>query len=154
MNCPCGKPLGKRQRMFCSIHCRNSANGRKTGGWNKKEWVVLECDFCGKTYKVVPCRKDTSRHCSRQCHNTAVSREWDHTGEKNPMWKGGIQTYRRFKKKACERCKTKKNLLVHHKDRNRYNNVIGNLETLCKSCHHKEHNRVRNFGVFYRPRPS
>lgn len=28
---------------------------------------------------------------------------------------------------------------VHHKDRNRNNNSLENLEILCKSCHHMEH---------------
>lgn len=42
----------------------------------------------------------------------------------------------------CNRCGIKVDLFsadVHHKDRNRQNNNLDNLEILCKSCHHKEH---------------
>ena len=41
----------------------------------------------------------------------------------------------------CNRCKIKDRrvLLVHHKDRNRYNNNLKNLEVLCLNCHALEH---------------
>ena len=77
-------------------------------------------------------------------------------GEKNPMYgkfmelspnfTTGIKSYRKYflrsisdAKKKCNRCPSKKNLQVHHKDRNRNNNNIKNLELLCASCHQKEH---------------
>lgn len=50
----------------------------------------------------------------------------------------------------CERCKWKQplgeSLARHHKDRNRLNNDISNLEVLCHSCHSLEHkdDRPRN----------
>ncbi len=39
----------------------------------------------------------------------------------------------------CERCYSKKQLCVHHKDRYRGNNEPFNLETLCRLCHIQEH---------------
>ena len=42
-------------------------------------------------------------------------------------------------KDSCERCSSQRHLLVHHIDRNRTNNELGNLETLCRRCHHFEH---------------
>lgn len=54
-------------------------------------------------------------------------------------YKTGICTYRRVKKSKCERCESDKFLIVHHKDENRENNVLENLETLCKSCHQAHH---------------
>lgn len=44
----------------------------------------------------------------------------------------------------CVRCPNTKQLTVHHKDRNGRgkddpNNCLDNLETLCRSCHAKEH---------------
>jgi hypothetical protein len=43
------------------------------------------------------------------------------------------------KKAKCERCASKSNLVVHHRDRNRQNNTLDNLETLCRLCHIQEH---------------
>lgn len=45
------------------------------------------------------------------------------------------------KKKKCERCVRKLQLIVHHKDRNQRNNDFpySNLETLCRACHAIEH---------------
>lgn len=43
------------------------------------------------------------------------------------------------KENKCERCSSVKNLLVHHKNRDILKNDQDNLETLCKSCHEKEH---------------
>jgi predicted HNH restriction endonuclease len=55
-------------------------------------------------------------------------------------------TYRRttfaVKPKKCERCGYDTNpaaIIVHHKDRNRSNDAITNLEVLCCNCHAIEH---------------
>jgi len=66
-------------------------------------------------------------------------------GPNNPNWKNGIQGYRKraFKRfgKICNRCniKEEKVLLVHHKDRDRTNNRLKNLEVLCRNCHTLDH---------------
>jgi len=42
----------------------------------------------------------------------------------------------------CEKCEVKKNLEIHHVDKNRDNNARNNLKVLCKTCHHVgEHSR-------------
>lgn len=61
-------------------------------------------------------------------------------GEDHHSYKTGIGVYRQFKKDSCERCGSTKFLCVHHKDHDRHNNVPKNVETLCKSCHQREHN--------------
>lgn len=79
-------------------------------------------------------------------------------GKKNPNYKNGIRNYR---KKAwdhyphkCNRCEVEnpKVLRVHHKDRNRENNDLDNLEILCLNCHALEHdfNPVKNLGIYAR----
>ncbi len=77
-------------------------------------------------------------------------------GKKNGMWKGGIQ-YQYYRRIAfehfpaiCNICKKHfPNLEVHHKDRNRKNNLLLNLQILCKSCHEKTHsikpNEIKRF---------
>lgn len=52
-------------------------------------------------------------------------------------------SYRKYKKLSCERCGFKAvdrcQLDVHHIDRDRKNNNIENLLTLCSNCHRLEH---------------
>lgn len=43
----------------------------------------------------------------------------------------------------CQKCKRKKDLVVHHKDFNKKNNKINNLRVLCRSCHIKLHANER-----------
>ena len=43
--------------------------------------------------------------------------------------------------KSCKKCGYNKQeiLQVHHKDKNRLNNDLGNLELICPNCHFEEH---------------
>ncbi|MBI2599817.1 HNH endonuclease [Candidatus Daviesbacteria bacterium] len=43
--------------------------------------------------------------------------------------------------KKCERCGYSKFqiLHIHHKDRNRGNNILDNLALICPNCHYEEH---------------
>lgn len=67
------------------------------------------------------------------------------TGSKNNNWRGGFGLYRNYLKDCCERCGSQRYLVVHHLDHDRSNNDPRNLETLCKSCHQKEHEVWKNF---------
>lgn len=42
---------------------------------------------------------------------------------------------------SCQRCRYPKYeiLQIHHKDRNRSNNELENLELICPNCHYEEH---------------
>jgi len=68
------------------------------------------------------------------------------TGRDSPFWTNGTGGYRRYRKDACERCGSKKLLCLHHIDRNHMNNETNdNYETLCRSCHAKEHDAAAHF---------
>lgn len=47
---------------------------------------------------------------------------------------------------TCERCNFvgEEELPRHHKDRDRSNNTIENIEVLCRTCHNKEHIQERS----------
>ena len=66
-------------------------------------------------------------------------------GESHHSYKNGIGIFHRHRKAFCERCGSDRFLCVHHKDENRTNNLIDNLETLCKSCHQRHHECAKNF---------
>lgn len=48
---------------------------------------------------------------------------------------------------SCEKCGyDKKEILhVHHKDRNRNNNNLSNLELICPNCHYENHYLERSW---------
>mgnify|MGYP000873039576 CR=1 FL=1 len=68
-------------------------------------------------------------------------------GQDHPGWRGGIQPryYRRIAFEAhgqvCARCGAvpPKRIVVHHRDEDRRNNDLSNLEVLCMTCHLKHH---------------
>lgn len=128
----CKKGWGK----YCSIKCR--AKGQKKG-------KSVKCDFCGIEIYRTPrdFRKSISKRffCSVSCHCS-----WENKnvrcGVNAPNWIAGENAYRQLLKRAgnreiCIRCgnSDKRVLTVHHKDGNRKNNIIKNLEWLCRNCH-------------------
>ncbi len=63
-------------------------------------------------------------------------------GKGNPHYKNGIRTGKRMileVNKTCQTCGSKNRLEIHHKDKNRNNNDVNNLQLLCRSCHSKQH---------------
>src|SRR5215475_603665 len=89
---------------------------------------------------------------------TKIHRVLDQWGDRNTSWKGGRarSTIERLTKRIlveanrdlflCERCGKRGSSQEwprHHKDRNRTNNTLENLEVLCHACHNREHNRTR-----------
>lgn len=58
----------------------------------------------------------------------------------NRMFEDTNAKYRTFLGiQGCYFCEVKKELVVHHLDRNRDNNQEGNLLVLCPKCHHRLH---------------
>lgn len=72
------------------------------------------------------------RYCSLSCANSRGNWGESSTARRREAHKSA--------KQACERCgKAPRRLHVHHKDENPNNNLPGNLETLCPSCHKLAH---------------
>ncbi len=75
------------------------------------------------------------------------------TGERHPRFKNGtnVTYYRRVAfahyGRACTRCGSTRNLNVHHRDEDRTNYTIENLDVLCRSCHNREHGLGGAHGV-------
>jgi hypothetical protein len=82
--------------------------------------------------------------CSRKCSN--INREGTKykLGRPNDKFENvGLIKERLFSTRGqkCERCGYSKAeiLQVHHKDRNRKNNELVNLELICPNCHFEDH---------------
>lgn len=128
------------------------------------------CVICGKSYTPTgPC----SKYCSKECKAKVWTREvlsklvYDSQVRRGIIKQPGVGTghgqglgpthhsykpdaphrFRDHMKNVCERCGSRKFLCGHHKDRDRSNNEPENIETLCKSCHQKEHECHKNFMV-------
>ena len=104
----------------------------------KREHIKYYCKECGK---------EVNRSTTKLCHKCESKGRCE---ENNPCWKGGNSNdyYRRLAREnlrqECFKCGSKKNLCVHHKDKNRKNNDLFNLMMLCRSCHTKEHDIQKN----------
>jgi len=120
---------------YCSIKCRTKAQF-------KGRWV--ECGNCGKKIWRTP--KDFKRSernkffCSVGCHCSWENKNVRY-GVNAPNWICGETVYRDLMRRykipyKCARCgiSDKRVLVVHHKDGNRRNNKIENLERICCNC--------------------
>lgn len=112
------------------------------------------CEKCGDDYKPNSNRQKYCLDCQNSIHKDRCKKYYKRTYKKigyshlklrnANAYKTGIGIYQKLKRMSidelkCERCGSTNHLLVHHKDRNRDNNKISNLELLCKSCHQQEH---------------
>lgn len=141
----CGKVFNKKPSRvgtvnYCSMACVNAS---KFTGVNKP------CDHCGKMMYVKNSSSSRSlsgnNFCSRSCA-TAANNTAYRSKEGHPLWAGGATKYRALAfselPRKCARCdyaEVVDILQVHHKDRDRRNNAVDNLELLCPTCHVLEH---------------
>ncbi len=113
---------------YCSNPCRYQAHKNK----GRTEY---SCKHCHKKFNAPLSTKRI--YCSRKCVQK----------ESHLTFKPSFTTVRKalLTRKMitiCNRCGYKDEPLilgVHHKDRNRNNNDISNLEVLCPNCHSLEH---------------
>jgi|SRR5712671_159632 len=89
--------------------------------------------------------------------SSEINRRREQRGAHNHNYKDGLSrsTVRRITKRLieatdrplnkCERCNETFNIGLnrHHRDRDRSNNAIANIELLCTSCHMREHSDSR-----------
>jgi hypothetical protein len=132
------------------------------------------CDRCDQIYTPTSASSRFCELCAREAnlelkrlrskilHENGPGSGSQQVAEKNYQWKGGTSGFRKKKLDSmngnyfCERCAkdlrsyvgNKKMFAywcVHHKDENRYNPSLENLELLCKRCHQKVHKCWKNF---------
>lgn len=129
---------------FCSRSC--SAKRPNLGA---RKRVPVDCAWCQKEFEKIPSSLKNSKSglyfCSRKCKDRAQCME----GLKSihPSHYGDIITgYRKLAFRHlphhCSSCgydRIPEVLQAHHKDGNRSNNKLENLELLCPTCHLEHH---------------
>lgn len=122
--------------------------------------ITKECSICGRiiivktnnTKYCVKCKKHKQVEWTMKCRKkkypeteigVGSGNSSRHKGKLSTSYKTGIGSYHKAIKDMCEICGSKEHLCVHHKDTNRKNNNPENLQTLCRSCHTKEHLKLQ-----------
>ncbi len=135
----CSKTFVRQKRFVkeqvCSRACANVASGKVP---------CVTCLVCGTTVRKPRSKTASSGlvFCSRKCKESE-----QRVGGKLelPHYGNYTFTYRALAlsnlPNYCDVCKFSNPLAleVHHKDRNRANNELNNLQILCANCHTIEH---------------
>jgi hypothetical protein len=118
----------KDKAKYCSNKCRYKAHKNK----GRTEY---SCAYCHKKFRAPLSTK--RKYCSKKCVNKSSKHIFkpSFATVRKAMLSRGLVT-------SCNRCGYKdepKILGIHHKDKDRNNNNLSNLEILCPMCHSLEH---------------
>jgi hypothetical protein len=132
--------LKRGYKPYCSIQCR---------GLSQIKSIIKKCDKCGKKISKTPSQfyksKSGKHYCSQSC---AISE--NNRGTRR-CYKNGKHIYRKEALKyygsKCRICgyDVEDILEVHHKDGNRENNEINNLDVLCPTHHNEYQFKIRRY---------
>lgn len=133
----CNKHIYKRPaeikrnhgRVFCSQNCYGISC--------RKEHP---CRVCGTKILAGANKKTCSRKCAN-VHRAGIKYKINRPRDKVKDYRSLKVRLLKTRGKKCEKCGYKKHeiLQVHHKDRDRNNNIMENLELICPNCHYEEH---------------
>ena len=117
------------RRFFCSMTCYGLSNRKEQ-----------PCVVCGKAILAGLNKKTCNRACANK-HRTGIQYKINRLRDKVVSQRALKVRLLQERGIICERCGYEKQqiLQVHHKDRNRSNNILNNLELICPNCHYEEH---------------
>ena len=135
---------------FCSRRCSGIAGNKKRYENKQPNVPNVECAFCGTPFYKKKNHMANSKSglffCCRK-HKDLAQRiggikaiQPNHYGSNNSSYRALVEREKGFN--ACEKCGWDIHpeiLEVHHRDRDKSNNTIENLEVLCPNCHMWEH---------------
>jgi hypothetical protein len=146
----CGQDFDALERELTrgnGKYCSRKCSSQRPIWENRKAAIsVFVCAFCNLTFerltRDVNLSKSGLRFCSRKCKDNAQSLDGGCFAIQPEHYGDGLCSYRdralkRYGAK-CNRCGYKEQnqmLDVHHKDGDRKNGAIENLEVLCVWCH-------------------
>lgn len=139
----CGKkiPYEKRKLIFCNHSCAATHNNKTSPKRTKRQYSKT-CLYCGQT------TKKNRLYCNKNCQEAYKLKQWlegrTNGSKKSGKFKGYVKQYLMvINNHSCQRCGWSEMniysntipLEVHHKDGNKFNNNLENLELLCPNCH-------------------
>jgi hypothetical protein len=149
------KPNTTCSRCGKSIY-RRPSELQKTGGVSYCGAICYGI-ACRKEVECVVCKKKmlaglNKKTCSRSCSNVnRIGIEYLRNRPRDKVSTIVALKTRLLKMRGgkCERCEYSKIeiLHVHHKNRNRLDNSMKNLEPICPNCHYEEHYLNNNDGI-------
>lgn len=151
----CGNPFKVRQSetnkgrgKFCTHKCSLLYRNYQQKGKIKTVRIRVNCAWCSKEFDVLPKRLAKSKSgllfCSRKCKDEAQCIGGIQAIQP-PHYDNGESDYRKIAHHhllyKCVHCGYDRFPILecHHKDSNRNNNQLENLEWLCPNCHDEQH---------------
>lgn len=115
--------------MYCSQNCYGISCRKEK-----------PCVICGELILATFNKKTCSRSCANK-HREGIKYKLNQPRDKVKSYQSLKLRLMRLRGTVCEKCNYNKYeiLQVHHKDRNRQNNNLNNLELICPNCHAEEH---------------
>jgi len=129
----------KGRTNYCSKKCQHASQ--------RIPPVKCFCQWCNKEFYLPKYLVKNRKYCSWECFQGAQGSE-EMMGFNHPNFRNGLGIYKSLARKnllaECKMCNSKSNLIIHHKDKKRFNNKISNLVFLCRSCHGRIHKHIKN----------
>lgn len=124
---------------YCSIVCRSKSQ------FNGK---YVNCFICNKrayrSHDKLKSSKSGKYFCTKKCQT--LWRNSIYVEDRSSNWKDGGASYRKIMNRRdliskCAVCNTTDSrlLVIHHRNRNRKDNTLSNLISLCLNCHFLVH---------------
>jgi 5-methylcytosine-specific restriction endonuclease McrA len=123
------------KRVFCGVACYGISCRKET-----------PCLICGELILASKNKKTCSRVCANK-HRTGIKYKLNRPKDKVKSLQALKKRLLKERCTKCERCDYSKHeiLQIHHKNRDRNNNELENLELICPNCHAEEHYLKRSW---------
>jgi len=132
-----GRPSYMKDRIICSIKCRNKNNE----GFNNPSFkqIITSCPVCDSEFSATPKQIERGKCCSMDCGQKSRGRKISGIRRKGFMY--GKNAARRRDNNKCAICEFDSVTAVHHVTPKKHGgtNNLDNLITLCPNHHYMAH---------------